>query len=284
VSLPQEPHRYEEWLLSKIPDWLLGIWGDGFFGALGYVLDATWWHIHEATKIRYVDHAPSDALPYLVQDADVPVFLTFDTEGEIRARVAGAWTWHEEQGTGPGIDATLEILGFDPEATWTLDASNTPHWLHEGGFGSQWCVVAKNPIGWGLRTETWDELEGRGLTWDEWEALGESWDYTAPASLFTQLYEFLWRRKWAHGVPVYVGVAFGDGYTWDELQARELTWDDVEALGLTWDEIGDVDARVVVQTARIWDALDLVGGNNNLTWDQLEALGVRWARCATSTG
>jgi hypothetical protein len=274
------PRRYEEWILEKVPWWLRDTWGEKFFRVVGAHLDLAWETVHEATKARFAKHAPSDALAYGVKDADVPVFLALDTEGEIRNRVRDPWGWHEREGTEPGCDATLAILGLDPDATWVLDSSNGPHWFTEGWW-STFAVASRNPLGWGVRTDTWDDLEASGLTWAEWEASGACWDYTCPASLFTQLREWLWTRKWTHAVPAYVVISFGDGHTWDSLAGAGVTWNQLAGDGLLWDELAAADA-LVIQTARFWDAMNLEDGNAPLTWDQLAAMGVRWSRCMTT--
>lgn len=272
---------FEQWIqeAEQLPWHLVGKWGTRFFGTFGLFADLARASVYYATRARYVSKAPSDALPHAVRDANVPTFVAFDTEGAVRARVGDAWGWHARQGTEPGYDEVLALLKLDPDETWVLDSSNGPHWFTESWY-SAFAIASRNPLGWGPRTETWDELEARGITWAEWEALGECWDYTCPASLFSQLREWMWERKWVHGIPAYAVISFGPGHTWDSLAGAGVTWDDLEAAGTTWDELADATA-VVIQTARFWNALNLEDGNAPLTWDQLEAMGVRWGRCMT---
>jgi len=213
-----------------------------------------------------------------VKDAAVPTFLAFDTVGQIRERVQNAWTWHQEQGTEPGFDSLVSILRLDPDATWYLDQSNGPHWFNVSWW-SLFAIVTKNPIGWGVREDTWDEWAASGKTWAQMTAEGEAWGFTAPASLFSQLREFVWTRRWGHALPVYVAILIGDGFTWDELLARSTTWDDFA--DFTWDEAGDVES-FVLQTGRLWNAPNLEGGGAVPTWDQLAADGTRWDRLMTA--
>ncbi len=274
---------YEEFIQEpeQVPWWALGTWGRRFFGVFGKMLDDVTTAMVRATSARYVAFSPADALQHAVRDVDVPTFLAFDTEGELRSRVADPWTWHAKANTEPGYDDLFAILGLDPAETGILDSSNGPHWFTETWW-SCFALVSRNPLGWGLRTETWDEFEARGLTWAQWDALGESWDYTAPASLFSQLREFMWSRKWAHAIPAYVVVSFGTGHTWDSLQASGLTWDEVEANFADWDALDDLDGILVLQTTRFWDAMNLEDENKPLSWDALEAMGVRWERMMTA--
>jgi len=239
---------YEEWIKEIVPWYLLGFWGERFFGAVGRLLDDAWRAMRFAVVARYIDYAPADALPYAVRDANVPAFIAFDTEGEVRTRVGDAWGWHARQGTEAGFDELFAMLGCDPDQTWYLDSSNGPHWFTETWW-SCYAIVARNPLKWGPREETWAELEAGGLTWSALEALGQAFDFTAPASLFSQMREFMWRRKWAHAVPAYAVFSFGDGYTYDSLLAAGTTWADIEADSPTWDALGDATA-VVIQTAR----------------------------------
>lgn len=273
---------YEQWIqeAAQLPWHLLGKWGKRFFGAFGRFADIARETNYYATRARYVDHAPSDALPHAVRDADVPTFVAFDTEGAVRERVGDAWGWHARQGTEPGFDELFAILKLDPAETRALDSSNGPHWFTEAWWSS-YAIVSRNPLGWGLRTDTWDELEARGLTWAALEALDESWGYTAPASVFSQLRFFMWERKWVHGIPAYAVISFGTGHTWDSLFATGASWDDIEGDGTLWDELAAAEA-VVLQTARFWDAMNLEDGNGPLTWDQLNAQGARWSRLMTA--
>lgn len=279
---------YEQYIQELIPHWMLGSadpanpgWGRRFFGSIGFLADQMVGAARELVKARYIEYAPSDALPLAVRDADVPVFLEFDTEGRIRARVGGAWTWHQEQGTAEvGIPAIFEILGFDPDETTVVDISLGESWCHESGWWSFWWVFTRNPLSWGLTTTTWDD--GASETWDEGI---DCWDFTCPASLWTQLNELLWTRKWAHGVPVAVAVVFGDAELWDEPVWTGLTWD--EADGLTWDE-GVADSTLfVLPLAELWDvdirpATDTYDGSSR-TWGEDEAIGAIWSSRARMT-
>jgi hypothetical protein len=272
------PNKYESHLKAKLPSWVLDTWGARFFGVIGRFFDLAWEDVYEGTRARYAAKAPEDALPYAVRDADVPVFEAFDTIGQIRARAQDPWGWHERQGTEPGFDDLVGILRLDPAATWYLDTSNGPHWFLESWW-SLFAVVTKNPTGWGLRTDTWDEWGATGATWNDVAAAGESWGFTAPATVFSTLREFLWTRRWGHALPVYVSFLFGDGFSWDELKAASTTWDAFASF--TWDEAGDVQSYVM-QTGRMWHAFNLEGGNAPLTWDQMAATGTRWDRLMTT--
>lgn len=263
---------YEDLIKKRLPWWVLEEWGRPFFGVIGRFFDLAWEDVYEGTRARYASKAPEDALPLAVADAGVPTFLAFDTVGQIRERVQDAWGWHQRQGTEPGFDELVAIVGLDPAATWALDYSNGPHWF-QASWWSTFAIVSKNPTGWTLRTDTWDELEAGGLTWAQLTASGVAWGFTAPASLFTQLREFMWTRRWGHAVPIYIVFSFGDGFTWDELIASQTTWDDFASF--TWDAAGDATS-FVMQTGRMWNALNLENGNAPLTWDQLAAQGTRW--------
>lgn len=271
--------RYEEWILDLIPGWMQGPWSS-FWQVIGRLTDLTWEENRESGRTRFADRCPQDALEYAAREAQVPTFLGLDTVGQVRARCQGAWDWHPKTGTAQGFDDLFEILGLDPDETGVLDQSNGPHWFTETWY-SAFAVVTRNPLEWGQRTETWDELEARGLTWTQLEALGEAWGYTAPAALFSQIRSFMWDEKPAHAVPAYFVCSFGDGHTWDSWLLSAATWADVEGAGTTWDDLGDAEA-FVVQTARYWNALNLEAEDAPITWDQLEAQGLRWNRLMTA--
>ena len=271
--------RYEEWILDLVPSWMQGEWSS-FWEVVGRVTDLSWEECADAARVRFADRCPEDALEFAAREAQVPVFLDMDTVGEIRTRSQAAWDWHQKVGTVAGFDDLFEILGLDPAETGVLDASNGPHWFTET-WNSAFAVVTRNPLDWGQRTETWTELEARGLTWTAFETLNEAWDFTAPASLFSQLRSFVWDEKPAHAVPIYFVCSFGSGHTWDSLLLSAATWADIEADITTWTAIGDADV-FVVQTARIWNAPNLEEGNAPITWDQLEAERFRWARLTTA--
>lgn len=271
---------FEQYVRDLVPWWMLGDWGT-FFDALGFFADIAWKDTREAARVRFADRCPPDALQYAAREAQVPTFLDLDTQGEIRTRIQTAWDWHAKVATEPGFDDLFAILGFDPDETSVLDSSNGPHWFTETWW-SAFAIVTRNPLDWGLRDETWDEFDAAGLTWNQRDALGLAWDYTAPASLFSQLREFMWNEKWTHAIPAYFVCSFGTGHTWDSLLAAGSSWDDVAADFADWDALDAVDDVLVIQTSRYWDAFNLENGNAPMTWDQIEALGLRWDRMLTA--
>lgn len=273
---------YEQWIQEpeQLPWSVLGKWGRRFFGAFGAFGDLVRQDLYEASVSRYAARAPADALPFAAQDTDVPTFPAFDTQGALRERVGNPWLWHERQGTGPGFDDLFAILKLDPNETAAQDSSNGPHW-----FTSQWwasfAVVSRNPTGWGVRTDTWAGIEAAGITWGAWKAADASWGYTAPASVFSQLRQFVWDRKWVHGIPAHIVVSFGDGHIWGSLQVSGTTWTSLETAGTTWGQLAAVDRVLVIQTARFWNAMNREDGNKPLTWKQLKDSGARWGRSMT---
>ncbi len=273
---------YEQWIQEpdQLPWTLLGKWGRRFFGAFGHFAEMAKTNVWETARVSFAAKAPADALPYAAHDADIPTFPAFDTTGALRSRLADRWGWHERQGTEPGFDELFAILKLDPDETAVQDSSNGPHW-----FTSQWwstlAIVSRNPLGWGLREDTWADIEATGITWGAWKASDASWGYTAPASVFSQLRHFMWERKWVHGIPAHVLISFGMGHTWASLQAAGIPWSQLDGDGILWEELAEVGRVLLLQTAKFWNALNLEDGNKPLTWKQLKERGSRWGRCMT---
>jgi hypothetical protein len=272
---------YESWGLRRLPRFLRGPWGTLFSAAICGVVQRTEDAARSVIEARYAATAPSDALPYLANDTRLPRFLAGDTEGELRARLADPWSFHANVGKAAGVDDVMAILGFDPAETFILDRSVADLWHHAGGYWSQFSIATRNPTGWDLRADLWNDLYNAETTWGDLS--GETWDFTCDASTFEQLRAYLWEYKWAHSIPVYVSMTFGDGYTWDDLLARGDTWTEVYDSLADWDDLAGADTSVyVIQTARLWGSLDLEGGHQDLTWDDFYGAGIRWARCMTA--
>ena len=289
---------HENYHLRIFPHWLLGRtstddtdatgWGTRFAAIVGRFFDAAADQdagsesaALDAGRARFVATAPSDGLPYLAADTRIPRFLAGDTEGELRTRIGDAWGFHDRVGKEAGVDEVMEILGFDPDETFILDRSVAPLWHHDGGFWSQWSVATRNPTGWDLRTDLWNDVFNAETTWADLS--GESWDFTCDASTFEQLRSYLWDYRNCHFLPVYVSMTFGDGYSWDDLLARGDTWTETYDSLVDWDDLAGADTSVyVLQVSRLWGHLDLEGGNSEQTWDDLNGSGLRWGRCMTA--
>lgn len=244
---------YEDWGLRTFPRALKGAWGRLYVAAVAGIVQRVEDAATDAVAAKYAATAPDDALPYLAHDVAVPHYADVESLGVLRDRAADPWSWHTNVGKLAGLEDIFTALGFDWAQTHVLDASTGDHWFHVGGWWSVWAIATRDP----------------------------SWGIPASDAIREYVYQSLWRFKWAHGMPAYVVVVEGTGFVWDLIQAEGYTWTSFEALALTWDEVDDVTAEVI-QTGRLWDALDLETGVEP-TWTELEAFGKKWARMMTGT-
>lgn len=263
-----------EHFLDRLPHWFRGAWGEKFARALGDVIDTLAGRTgaaYEATRARYVDRAPDDALPYAAEDVAVPRFIAGDSMGEFRARCKDPWGFHSRVGTEAGAKEVLEILGFDPDKTFVVDISLGESWCHEAGWWSFEYLVSRDPLDWGLTTDEWD---AGGPAWDTEPPT--CWDVTAHPATFTQLGPFLWKYKAAPAYPLGVVTVFGDGELWDEGLWNGGTWNgDAD----DWDEDQADTTVLALPISGLWDG-DLRPFTDTFTaqtWDQEADTGATWS-------
>lgn len=219
----------EEKLVQTAPHWIKGTestdpdemgWGYAYLAILGYAIRSVSGYegaAHEAARARFVSLAPSDALPHAAADADVPRFVSGDTEGELRNRIADAWGFHSRVGKESGIAEVLEIVGFDPTKVWILDTS-TGAYAFNTTWWSAFAIATRDPLTWSIGSKTTKTQD---------------------------LYAYAWKYKWAHAVPVYINVVEGTGYTHDLLQAEGLTHAAIAAASLTHEGLADASSELV---------------------------------------
>lgn len=220
---------FEDYFLTRLPWWLKGAdtedpttmgWGKRWGAMLGRFVDLVSGEngaAHEAARIRFLSRAPSDALPFAAADADVPRFVSGDTEGELRTRIADAWGFHTRVGKEAGIAEVLEIVGFDPTKVWILDTS-TGSYAFNTTWWSAFAIATRDPLTWSVGSKTTKTQD---------------------------LYAYAWKYKWAHAVPVYINVVEGTGYTHDLLQAEGLTHAAIAAASLTHEDLADASSELV---------------------------------------
>lgn len=171
---------FAEYLPGLFPTFLRGRWGRAFGRAFGLVTDVCLAGAKAAAKVGFVDLAPSDALPYLLADANLEGLPGETTDGQ-RGRVAVAFDTWELAGTHAGLQLALTQLGVTGTfRRWPEWAPDLPPDTHPEFWATWHCTIRDH--GW-----TDDGTWGDPGTWGD----GGTWDSSAPAADVAQMRRLL---------------------------------------------------------------------------------------------
>ena len=232
---------YRKWQPTLHPTAMRGTWGTAWAASLGAEKDALLALAKEATRTRFIESAPSDALDLIGADRDLERGRA-EGDASWRDRIAGAWESWSWLGTRYGIGDAVGLLGYGYPAVY-------PHReLPSDSNATRWArvtLVFRGLAAWDGSVE-WDSA----ATWDEYRA--EDGAETAdPDVIRPQLRRVV--RKWlsARDVCDRVLLGFG-GLLWD----IDILWDGDD----TWDT-GD--------GATEWAAMEWDSAEDDAVWDSL---------------
>lgn len=231
---------YREWQPSLHPTGLAGTWGLAWGATLGEAKDTALAQAKDATKARFVDLAPSDALPYLGADTQIDR-APGEAEASWRDRIRGAWESWRWVGTRYGIGRAVSLLGYGWPAVWTQRELPRPE------LAAMWARMTLVFTG----RESW----GAEAAWGafDWAArLVQPIEGALTAETRTQLRQVLRRWIGARDHVTSVVVAFG-ATLWGLGVWGEFTW-------------GDGDAEPVEWFAPAWGSDEAAWGGDLFAW------------------
>lgn len=101
---------FVDYAKSYAPPWLLDEWGEKFLGVIGAAKDGKAALAREATKARFADLAPADALMRIGADR-VVLQAPGESDDDFRVRLRQAFEIHAANGTEQGIKDLLAPSG-----------------------------------------------------------------------------------------------------------------------------------------------------------------------------
>jgi hypothetical protein len=186
---------FKEYELANSPPWLLELWGEAWALVQGLFADAHAEGTREAVALRFVVHAPLDALDEHGADRQI-LLAPGEALEQFRTRLRQAWDAWAKAGTGGGILLQLEAAGIVSATIY----EGPPRWDgFEWGDGTLWGTrvgfTTAPAQSWGSFTwgsYTWGP---RAMNWANWVlVIHEPHPFSPPAS---------WgQRTW------------GDGWLW----------------------------------------------------------------------
>lgn len=102
---------YDDYQVEYAPSWLSDDNGKLWNRCLGLVKQAIVEGAKLATKMRFADTAPIDALPVLLEDRDLDPAWG-ENETSVRARIKRAWVTWLMAGTKAGMSEGLRLAGY----------------------------------------------------------------------------------------------------------------------------------------------------------------------------
>lgn len=209
--------------LPTVP-WLQGHFGIRWLYMIGLVFDALSEATKLATKARFVETAPDDAIPRLARDAALEPGLdeSLDT---LRNRVGDAWEAWPTAGTEAGLLGQLRVwfpgtdIALISNREWSVAPPGRPPSPGKVAItGDDWWSRMYVVIGPQTRWQddgTWDD-EG---VWDD----GGTWDSTAFLFEIEAAKRIVRDWKAGHEYVPAIFVLTADAELWDY---PEGTWDD----------------------------------------------------------
>ena len=229
---------YAEYQKSITPGPLRGEAGEAWAGGLGSIKDHVVADAKDAVKARFVDIAPTDALPRLAADRKIDR-APDEAADSWRERIRGAWESWSWLGTRYGITRSVGLLGYGYPSVWPYREfhvdSDTDRWARV-------IVVFRGLHAWDAGS-VWDGDD----VWDD-DRAADAIEAADPLTVRPQLRAVL--RQWinARDVVDRVVIAFGS-----------LLWD----LDSLWDgdDVWDVGGETVWQSVE-WDSAE-----DGAVWD-----------------
>lgn len=209
--------------LPTVP-WLQGHWGSRWLYMIGLVFDAISEAGKQATKARFIDTAPDDAVPLLGRDHVIESGLdeSLDT---YRERVGEAWEAWPKAGTEAGLLGQLRAwlpgveIALISNREWSIPPMGRPASPGKVAIaGPDWwsrMYVVIGPQSRWNHDGTWDDPG----VWDD----GGTWDSTAFSFEIEAAKRMVHNWKAGHEYVPTIIVLTPDAELWDYPQG---TWDD----------------------------------------------------------
>lgn len=210
---------YSEYQVKTAPSWLSRFNGVIWNTVLGYLKDALLASAKGAIYNRFASRCHLDALEYLAHDKDIAIGYEED-EPQLRARIKGAWSSHENAGRRIGFLNALSLAGFDNVQIREKKDDDTLEWFEF----EVWLIY---PFKWPDPFDDDGFWTLSGGVWDD----GGVWPEDVPAKYLNLVRSIISKWKPTHTrCRKIVFVHGGDFWTDTDATTWELTSTDV------WDE------------------------------------------------
>lgn len=208
---------YDDYQESKPAPWPKGDDAKLWDRVLGLMKQALVEGVKLATKMRFADTAPLDALPVILEDRNLdPAWR--ESETSVRARIKRAWTTWLLAGTKAGIEEGLRLAGYTNFQVREQPQDGTLRWF-------EFEVWLFPPFPWVdqyLADGRWDDPG----VWDD----GGTWSADLPVEDLARLRLVVRKWKSKHSECRRIVIVHA-GEAWDAT-APPGTWDDDAAA--TW--------------------------------------------------